>query len=101
MAATLEELEKRLAALEEEVIRLRQKVAPPIDETPAERGARLLREAKAGKAAFSAGAAKAFAEMGITGEPPSIEKFREMWKESGINPDDNLFSREIDAMNEE
>jgi hypothetical protein len=102
MAATLEELTKRLALVEQEVARLRQLVekAPP-EETPAGRGARLLREAKANQPAISAAVAEAFEEMGITGEPVGAEKLREMMAACGIKAEEVVFSREIIAMREE
>jgi hypothetical protein len=102
MALTLEDLEKRLAALEQEVASLRKRVeGPPADETPLERGARLWREAKASQPAIDAAVAKAFAEMGITGEPVGHEKLMQMMLEAGVNPEDNAFSREIIAMRDE
>jgi hypothetical protein len=102
MPATLEDLEKRLAALEQEVARLRRLLEPPpAEETPAQRGDRLLREAKASQPAIDAAVAKAFAEMGITGEPVGHERLMQMMLECGINPEDNEFSREIIAMREE
>jgi len=102
MATTLEDVEKRLATLEEEVATLRKLIVrPQVEETPAERGARLLREGEANQAALSAAVAKAFDEMGIVGEPVGIERLREMMAACGIKPEDNLFSREIIAMREE
>ncbi len=102
MAATVEELEKRVSQLEQEVTRLKRLVEEsPVEETPAERGARLLREAKASQAAISAAVAKAFEAMGITGEPVSPEELREMMAECGVKAEDNIFSREIIAMREE
>ncbi len=102
MAVTVELLEQRLKALEEEVSRLRQAVERrSAEETAAERGARLWHQPKADQAALSTGIAKAFAEMGITGEPVSPEKLQQMMLEEGIKPEENLFSREIKAMREE
>jgi hypothetical protein len=102
MATTLEELEKRLAALEQEVARLRWRLPIPSDEqTAAERGARMLRKAKEDHAAVSAAAAKAYAEMGISGEPVGVERLREMMLACGIKPEDNEFSRGIIEMREE
>lgn len=102
MALTLEELAARLAVVEKEVRELRLLYeGAHVDETPAERGARMWREARASQAAISAAADKAFKEMGITGEPVGIEKLREMMAASGIKPEENLFSREIIAMREE
>jgi hypothetical protein len=102
MTTTLEDLEQRLGRVEEELASLRQWVEPrPPAETAAERGARLLREAKASQPAVSAAVDQAFAEMGITGEPVTQEQLRQMFAEAGIRPEENLFSREITAMREE
>lgn len=102
MAVTLEEVEKRLAALEREVAALRQLLErQPVSETPAERGARLLREARANQAGISAAVAKAFAEMGITGTPIGAENVQKMVAACGFKPEDNEFSRGIIAMREE
>ncbi len=102
MTMKLEELEQRLAALEQEVRALRQMVqGPPPEETPAERGAQLLREARAGQAAFSAAVARAFAEMGIAGPAMSIEELQKLTAGPGSNADDNEVSRAIVEMREE
>jgi hypothetical protein len=101
MATTIEELEKRLAALEQEVTYLRHLLEPPVDATPAQRGAWLLQQARASQAAFSAGVAKAFAEMGITEKPIGAEKVQEMIAACGVKPEDNEFSRGIIEMREE
>jgi len=102
MAATLEELEKRLARVEQKVTRLQQLVEkPPILETAAERGARLLAQARRDKARLKAAAVKVFKEMGIQGEPVPPEKLREMMAACGIKPEENLFSRGIMEMREE
>jgi hypothetical protein len=102
MAATVEELEKRLAVLEREVARLRQQVDAPHDvETAAERGARLLSESQATQAGLSAAWEKAFADLGITGEAIGPEKVQAMIAASGIRPEDNEFSRGIIEMREE
>jgi hypothetical protein len=103
MATTLEELEKRLAALEQEVAALRELVEPPLLLTPAERGARLMRQSQSphAHAQLVAGWNKAMEEMGIRGEPVSPEKLREMMRADGIKPEDNEFSRGIIEMREE
>jgi hypothetical protein len=102
MSTTLEDVEKRLTTLEEEVASLRKLfVRPQAEETPAERGARLLREAALSQAQLTAGWAKAMAEMGIVGKPVGIERLREMIAACGIKPEDNACSREIIAMREE
>src|SRR5689334_17956365 len=96
MGTTLEDLESRLAKLEEEVASLKQLLAPrPFDETPAERGARLIREAALSQPKLAAAWAKAMQEMGIVGEPVGLEKLREMMAAGGIKPEDNALSREI------
>jgi hypothetical protein len=102
MATTLEELERRIIRVEQELARLQQLVEkPPQTETPAERGAQLLREAQRNQATISAAIAQAFAEMGITGEPVGAEKVQEMMRACGIQPDANAFSQGIIAMREE
>jgi hypothetical protein len=102
MATTLAELEKRLAAVEQEVARLRQQVnLLAVEEAPAEGWARLVRESRASQPALSSAFAKAFKEMGIIGEPIGAEKVQEMMRACGIKPEENVFSREIIAMREE
>ncbi|MCI0525460.1 MAG: hypothetical protein L0Y75_09385 [Acidobacteria bacterium] len=97
MAATLEDLEKRVAAIEQELAMWRLANA----ETPAERGARLWREASLHQAEISAAVEAAFAEMGISGAPAGAEKLRAMMEADGIKPEDNQFSRGIIEMREE
>jgi hypothetical protein len=99
VAATLEELEKRVVRVEQELSRLQQLVEkPPHDETPAERGARLLAQAWRDKARLKRSVARAFEEMGIQSPPVPPEKLREMMAECGVRPEDNLFSRGIKEM---
>ncbi|HMC65875.1 MAG TPA: hypothetical protein VKI65_13130 [Gemmataceae bacterium] len=100
--AMLEELEKRVTALEQQVAALREREERRlIEETAAERGARMLREAKASQAAISAAVAKAFAEMGITAQPIGAEKLQQMLLAEGVKPEDNILSRAIIEMREE
>ena len=101
--ATTKALEKRLERVEKEIIRLWEVLEKPSHlETSAERGARMLREAKTNQAAFSVAVAKAFREMGITGEPIGAEELQKMIAAEGkINPEDNEFSRGIIEMREE
>jgi hypothetical protein len=101
MATTLEELEKRVIALEQEVAALRGQAEPVPDPKPWWWDVPMLREARAQQAAISAAAAEAFAKMGITGPPVGHEKLREMMLAGGVDPNDNAFSREIIAMREE
>jgi hypothetical protein len=102
MATTLEELERRITRMEQELARLQQLVEkPPQTEMPAERGAQLLREARRNQAIISATIAPAFAEMGITDAPIGAEKVQEMMRACGLRPDANEFSQGIIAMREE
>jgi len=102
MAATLDDLDTRLTALEMEVRHLRAAASPPAHETPAERGARLARAARANQPAISAAAAQAFQEMGLAAvQPVSHEQLRAMMRNGGVLGDANEFSREIIAMREE
>lgn len=102
MAMTLEELERRMIRIEQDLARLQQQVeTPPQVERPTARGAQLLRETQRNQAAISAAITQAFAEMGITGEPIGAEQVQEMMRACGMQPDDNAFSRDIIAMREE
>jgi hypothetical protein len=102
MATPLEELERRITRMEQELARLQQLVEKPSQmETPAECGARLFREAQRNQATISAIIAQAFAEMGITGAPIGAEKVQEMMCACGMQPDANEFSQGIIAMREE
>jgi hypothetical protein len=101
MPVTVEELERRVALLEQEVAGLRRTVEDRAGETPAESGERMRREARASQAALSAAWATALREMGLADEPVSVQELRESIIAGGVNPDDNLASREIMAMREE
>lgn len=97
MAVTLEELDQRLTIIEEELA-LRRALTV---ETPAQRGARLLRRAKLEQPRMSATMAKVLADLGISGEPVGAEKLQEMMLADGVNPEENEFSRGIIEMREE
>lgn len=100
MATTLEELEKRVVALEQEMAKLRGDAAPP-DPKPWWWDVPMLRRSWEQQAELSAIAAKVFAEMGVTEPPVSHEKLMEMMLAGGIDPNDNAASRELIAMREE
>lgn len=100
MAATLEDLEKRLTAVEQELALWRLANSANA-ETPAERGARLWEQSRLGQAQWAAGMAKVMEELGISGEPIGAEKVQEMMAACGIKPEDNEFSRGIIEMREE
>jgi hypothetical protein len=97
MAATIEELEGRLAALEQEVARLRRVVEPP-DPVGGERPPL---PHQSDQAVISAAVARAFAAMGITGTPLGAEKVQRMIADCGVKPEDNAFSRGIIEAREE
>jgi len=101
--ATLEELERRVTALEQELARLRlaahQTGKQTADRTSDVRS--VLGKFMVDQALISAGIDKAFQEMGIKGEPVGPEKLQKMVAACGFKPEDNEFSREIIAMREE
>lgn len=101
MTTTVEQLEQRLVAVEEEVRQLRQPLEPSPLETSAERGARLWAQARREKPRLKAIMAKVLEQMGIAGEPVPPQQLRAMMAASGIKPEDNLFSRGILEMREE
>lgn len=102
MAATLEELEKRLTQAEQAIACLQQLMGQAShEETPVERGVRLLHEAGLHQLEIAAGWAKAMEQMGIRGKPIGAEKVQEMIAACGIKPEDNEFSRDIVEMREE
>jgi hypothetical protein len=102
MAATLAELEQRLAALEQEVAALRHRLQGwPGGETAAERGARQLHEATSSQAHLAPGWARALEQMGICGEPIGAERVQELMAACGIQAEDNELSRGLIDMREE
>lgn len=97
-------LEQRLAALEQEVTQLkaglrRECALQQVEEEP--RGARLIREAEASRPDIVAGWRKFLEDLGIQGQPIGAKKLRALLLEQGLNPHDNEFSRGIIAMREE
>ena len=96
MATTLEELERRLNRIEEELKLWR----PQTGESPAQRGARLLRNARQ-DAHISALTTKAMQESGIDGEPVGAERLREIILAAGVMPENNEFSRSLIEAREE
>jgi hypothetical protein len=102
MATTLEEIDKRLTAVERQLAFLTASLATPKgrEAVAAPEGASAS-QSGAGKAPLRAAAARAFAAMGITGEPVLPAKLREMMAACGIKPEENLFSRGIEEMRDE
>jgi len=100
MAATLEDLEKRVAAIEQELAMWRLADSANA-ETPAERGARLWEQSLLEQPQITAAWEKAMEEIGISGEPISAEELQKMFADCGVNPENNEFSRGIIEMREE
>jgi hypothetical protein len=73
----------------------------PTEETAAERGARLVREAEAGQEQLAVGWAKAMEQLGVHGPSIGALKLQEMMAAEGFRPEDNLLSRDIIGMREE
>jgi hypothetical protein len=102
MATTLEDLERRLEQVEQDISRLRQQVDSTRSAEPeAARGARLLGDARMSQPAISAAVASAFQAMGITREPVGLVTLRQMMAACGIAGEGNAFSQEIEAMRDE
>ncbi|MGH9768029.1 MAG: hypothetical protein ACREAB_11390 [Blastocatellia bacterium] len=78
-----------------------ERAAMLANQTAAERGARLRRNAELNQERIAAGWAAAMREMGVSGEPVGAEKLQEMMIAEGVNPEDNQFSRGIIEMREE
>jgi hypothetical protein len=98
MPATLEQLEARLAVVEQEVARLRER----LEQAQAARAGHTAPLPNAAdQATISGVAARVFAALGITGRPIGAEKVQEMIAACGVKPEDNEFSRGILKMREE
>jgi hypothetical protein len=96
--ATVKELEKRLAAVERELDELRRFVVTAAEAiSEAWEGPQAILERLQQRVA-DADRDELCRKMGIVGEPPGIEKLREMMLAAGIKPEDNVGSREIRAM---
>ena len=92
MTTEIEELAKRVAALEREVSSLRQQLGIL---TPGQ--TRAQSEHEEIKAIW----ARALEQMGIRGEPIGAEKLQALMLAEGIKPEDNILSRGIIEMREE
>ena len=102
MNATLESLQTRVEKLEQEITSLRQlMMAESLEESAAERGRRILRQAWRDKPVQKAAVAKAFAQMGIGLAPVSAEQLRQAMESCGVRAENNLLSRGIQEMREE
>jgi len=104
MAATLEELEKRVRDLEAEVQTwpsvMRELWARAERDSAtacsSERGARLLAAALADRA----GPTASWETIDLRVEPIGVERLRAMLLSEGIKPEDNMLSREITRLRE-
>lgn len=103
MTETIADLQKRVAALEHQVNLLRQFLLPrlPGQETPAEAGARMRRQAELNGPAWAEGWAWALEQMGIQGKPIPAEELQARIAAGGVKPADNEFSRTLIEMREE
>ena len=100
--ANIEDLEKRVMAVEREVSALRSLLTPALHvETRKERSASLQREAELNQSAFELGWDKAMMKMGIHGESIGVQRLREMIAACGFRPEDNAFSQGLIEMREE
>ena len=92
MTTTIEELEKRVAALERELRDVRQILqvwTEPMLETEEQQAEALAVWERVKE------------EMGIRGEPIGAEKLQQMMLAEGIKPEENILSRGIIDMREE
>jgi len=97
MAVTLEDVEKRLTIVEQELAKWRMAYAQP----SATRGARTLLMDGQQSAQWEAEWDAVMEKLGISGEPIGAGKLRAMIEAEGVNPEDNEFSRGIIEMREE
>jgi hypothetical protein len=91
MAATLEELEGRITALEREMRDLREQVTSPAGASVPTGAAQ----------SWGAAWARLLQQAGIQGQPVGAENVQKMVAACGFKPEDNAFSKEILAMREE
>jgi hypothetical protein len=96
MAATTEELERRLTALETEVARLQERLASPTNGQPENAWEEMARPSRESQPALTAAWKQMLKDLGIPEmEPIGAEKLREMMLAEGIRPEDNILSSEI------
>lgn len=97
MATSLEELEKRLTQVEQELADWRRFAA--ID--PVTRGAGLWKQAEIAQRLMHAGWSRTLEQMQLSGEPVGAEVVQQMMTNNGIQPEQNEFSRSLIEMREE
>lgn len=101
MAATLEELERRLSTMEQELAAVRLAVSTLDARAVASQGPGRPRRVDRAQAELSAGWAKAMEQMGIRAKPLGAERLQAMILAEGADPRDNSCSRGIVEMREE
>ena len=102
MTTNMADLEKRVVALEQGMAFLEKSVADISGRiTPAERGARLLAQARLDKVRLMAVATLAFEQMGAVQEAVPPEQLRAQMAACGVKAEDNLFSRGIRELRDE
>lgn len=103
MTITFKELWAKVDRLEEELAEVRRQLESLSEKelTPEERLALWQERVRRENERMLPILNRAFDKMGIVGEPIGAEKLQEMMIASGINPEDNLFSRAIIEMREE
>lgn len=97
MAVTLEDVEKRLTMVEQELAKWRLVNA----KAPVGRGLRLLEVSASEQEQINAAWDEVMQKLGISGEPIGAEKVRAMIEAEGVKPENNEFSRGIIEMREE
>ena len=111
MSATLEELERRLVAVERELAVLKGRLIP---EPPPTRSSEssdelesfiqsvpMLRKARENAPLYAEAARKMLKDLGITGKPLGAEALQKMLIAEGLDPTSNEFSQGIIDMREE
>jgi len=100
---TLENMERRLLAVEGELADVRERLSrlAPEEETLHGRNVRILHEAQINLAALADTAQMVFTSLGISCEPIEAEAVQQQMLAEGVRAEDNSFSRDIIEMREE
>jgi hypothetical protein len=98
---TLEALEQRVAALENQMVQKTNLLSKNGEEDPHAYLHRVMEQARQDLPRMQQHWQEVFRAMGVTGEPISAEQVQELWKQAGIKPEDCLLSKGIREMREE
>ena len=102
MDELLASLERRVAHLEQEIRDLKADLHPPSEETSAQRGERLFRQARETKPLSKTEMQQLLQELGLPWlESKTPEQLQQELLAAGIRPEDNAFSKGIIEMREE